>query len=299
MTSGRRSLLLTACLYSALTQCATAAQCVVPGSWLEPGRGTAEPAALLARMSRRSVLLLGETHDAAAHHAWQLETLRALLALRPDMVIGLEMLPRSAQPVLDDWVRGGISEQQLFERSDWQRAWGTPPELYAGIFRFAREHRIPLRALNIDRKVVREVSRRGFAAVPMAEREGVGNPVAAHDGYRAWLQQIWNDHMQSAGKAGGDENAFARFLDSQLLWDRAMAEALVDAARASPGALVVGLMGSGHVMHGHGVAHQLRDLGLTDVGSLLPWDTDDDCRDLVAGVADGVFGIRPPDGARP
>ncbi|HEY9192153.1 MAG TPA: ChaN family lipoprotein [Methyloversatilis sp.] len=297
MTSALRTLLLMACLCCVLTQGAAAAQCVTPGSWLEPGRGTAEPAALLARMSRRPVLLLGETHDMAAHHAWQLDTLRALQVLRPDMVIGLEMLPRSAQPVLDDWVRGKISEQQLFERSDWQRAWGTPPELYAGIFRFAREHHIPLRALNIDRKVVRDVSRRGFAAVSPAEREGVGNPVAAHDGYRAWLQQVWNDHMQSAGTAGDD--AFARFLDSQLLWDRAMAEALADAVRTRPGALVVGLMGSGHVMHGYGVAHQLRDLGLTDVGSLLPWDADDDCRDLVAGVADGVFGIQPPDASRP
>jgi uncharacterized iron-regulated protein len=297
MTSALRPFLLMACLCSALTQGAGAAQCVVPGSWLEPGRGTAEPAALLARMSRRSVLLLGETHDVAAHHAWQLETLRALLALRPDMVIGLEMLPRSAQPVLDDWVRGDISERQLFERSDWKRAWGTPPELYAGIFRFAREHRVPLRALNIDRKVVREVSHRGLAAVPPASREGVGDPAGAHAGYRAWLQQVWNDHMRSAGTAG--DGAFARFLDGQLLWDRAMAEALAGAVRASPGVLVVGLMGSGHVMHGYGVAHQLRDLGLTDVGSLLPWDAEDDCRDLVAGVADGVFGILPSGSAQP
>jgi hypothetical protein len=83
-------------------------------------------------------------------------------------------------------------------------------------------------------------------------------------------------------------------MEGQLLWDRAMAEALARAVRDEPGALVVGLMGSGHVIHGYGVEHQLRDLGVADVGSLLPWDVDGDCADLVAGVADAVFGILPP-----
>lgn len=50
MTSALRSLPLTACLCSALTHGAGAAQCAVPGSRQEPGRGTTEPAALLARM---------------------------------------------------------------------------------------------------------------------------------------------------------------------------------------------------------------------------------------------------------
>ncbi|MBU0600998.1 MAG: ChaN family lipoprotein [Gammaproteobacteria bacterium] len=279
------------CSAFALASSGAAAACVVPGRWLEPGQGEAEPAPLLERMSRKSVVLLGETHNEAAHHVWQLDTLRALHALRPDMVIGLEMLPRAAQPVLDAWVRGELGEDALFERSRWRQVWGVSSDLYAGIFRFAREHRVPLRALNVERKVVREVTRVGLAGVPLAGREGVGDPARPLAGYTAWLQQIWGEHMP-AGKASAD-GAFARFLDGQLLWDRAMAEALAGAARANPAALVVGLMGSGHVIHGYGVEHQLRDLGVTEVGSLLPWDADGDCGDLVAGVADAVFGIAP------
>ena len=165
-------------------------------------------------------------------------------------------------------------------------------EYAQAIVRFARDKAVPLRALNIDRKVVREVSRLGLAGVPAASREGVGTPAGAQPPYRDWLRQIWSDHMP-AGKAMPDD-AFGRFLDGQLLWDRAMAEALAGAVREQPDALVVGLMGSGHVIHGYGVEHQLRDLGVPDVGSLLPWDADGDCADLVAGVADAVFGIMPP-----
>ena len=104
-------------ILAALLQPALAAQCVPPGRWIAPGKGELDAGSVLARASAQSVLLLGETHNVAAHHDWQLDTLRALHARRPQMVIGLEMLPRNAQPVLDAWVRGDIDETALFERT--------------------------------------------------------------------------------------------------------------------------------------------------------------------------------------
>jgi S1-C subfamily serine protease len=53
-------------------------------------------------------------------------------------------------------------------------------------------------------------------------------------------------------------------------------------------------MGSRHIVHGYGVPHQLKDLGETDVATLVPWDRDADCKDLVAGYADAVFGVAAP-----
>ena len=58
---------------------------------------------------------------------------------------------------------------------------------------------------------------------------------------------------------------FKGFLDNQLTWDRAMAEALSlevsQDVRRNP-TLVVGIMGSSHVRFGHGVPHQLECLGV-------------------------------------
>jgi S1-C subfamily serine protease len=48
-------------------------------------------------------------------------------------------------------------------------------------------------------------------------------------------------------------------------------------------------MGAGHVRGGHGVVHQLRDLGVTRIGSLLAVPADSDCFELVAPLADAVF----------
>jgi hypothetical protein len=72
-----RSIILKAALLALYSMAppAIAAPCVTPGNWLEPGRGETESGGLLARMSRQSVVLVGETHDVGAHHDWQVDTL--------------------------------------------------------------------------------------------------------------------------------------------------------------------------------------------------------------------------------
>ena len=75
-----------------------------------------------------------------------------------------------------------------------------------------------------------------------------------------------------------------------------MAQILQQALTKSAGSekpLVVGVMGTGHVLHGFGVTHQLYDLGVKNVAALLPWDSDKSCKHLVKGVADAVFGVLP------
>src|SRR5450830_1914951 len=79
------------------------------GNWFDPATGAIvnDP---IARLARHSVVLLGETHDAAEHHRWQLHTIAGLYALRPDLALGFEMLPRQVQPVLARWTNGELTE---------------------------------------------------------------------------------------------------------------------------------------------------------------------------------------------
>ena len=130
-------------------------------------------------MAKKDVVLLGEQHDEDDDHRWQLQVLAALHAQRPDMVIGFEMFPRRAQPVLDGWVAGNLTVKQLLEQSQWDSVWKLPPELYLPLFQFARINRIPMVALNIDRKLTRTIAEKGWDAVPAAEREGVGRAAQA------------------------------------------------------------------------------------------------------------------------
>ncbi len=265
--------------------------CVPPGRWVLPASGAEQPApAVIARAARSRIVLLGEYHDRPDDHRWQLQTVAAIAAEHPAVVLGFEMFPRRAQPVLDRWVAGELDERSLLRDTDWQRVWGFPPGLYLPLLQFARLNRVPVRALNVDRALVTRVGREGWAAVPPAEREGISDPAPASPAYEATLSDALAAH---AGKQGSDEASRKRFVEAQLTWDRALAEGLVTAARAHPGSVVIGIMGSGHLEHGHGVPHQLAALGARDVTVLLPWDTTRDCGALAPDLADAVFGIAP------
>jgi uncharacterized iron-regulated protein len=268
---------------------ARAQQCA-PASWqrLDGARPAAVAAgALLDEVAQRDVVLLGESHEEADHHRWQLHTLAALHSRRPDMVIGFEMFPRRVQPVLDRWVAGELTPAQLLAETKWDEIWNVPAELYLPLFDFARLHRVPMVALNVDRKLIQAVAGKGWDAVPPAEREGLSRPAAAPKAYLAELERVYRDHRE--------RTPFKNFVEAQQTWDRAMAEAL---ARQPRSRLAVGVMGAGHLRHGYGVALQLRDLGVRRIATLLPV-APDECRSLVAGVADAAFVLPPGAEAKP
>jgi len=280
-----------------------AAACVAPASWARADAAVpqaVDAGALLTAMAGRAVVLLGEQHDDMDHHRWQLQTLAVLHAQRPNLVIGFEMFPRNAQPVLDRWVAGELTEGEFLQQAEWGKVWSMPAELYLPLFHFARMNRIPMVALNIDAGLTRRIADKGWDGVPEGEREGVGRPAAAMPAYEDFLFEIHRQHalMRARGKGAPPvrDASFRNFVDSQLAWDRAMAEALL-AGRARHAAadgslpFAVGIMGSGHVRFGHGVAHQLRALGEPSIGQLMPVDAATPCAELADGLADAVFAV--------
>ena len=273
------------------------ADCVPVATWVSPTPSGAQPVAaaeLLARLARQSAILLGEAHDNAEHHRWQLQTLTALHALRPDMVLAFEMFPRRVQPVLERWVSGELTEAEFLAAAEWRRVWNVDAQLYLPIFNFARMNRVPMVALNVDREFTRTVTAKGFDAVPAEKREGVTRPAAPSDAYLDFLLPVYNDHdrpVRDAEKADRNDPAFLRFVESQQVWDRAMAQGIAAASARQPAPLVVAIIGASHVARGFGVPHQLRDLGIANVAWLLPWERGGDCSQLTVGYADAVFGV--------
>ncbi len=256
------------------------------GRWFDPDLQVPRDAApLFAALARRSVVLLGEIHDQVSHHRWQLHTLAGLYAHNPNLIIGLEMLPRSAQPILDRFWQGELDEVSFFEESNWREHWGFDSELYLPILRFAQMHRLPLVALNVNRQLIGEVARVGWDKVPSERREGLGNPLPANQAYLLELENVFGQKNPDHQK---NEEALNRFVQAQLVWDRAFAEGLIKARKQHNDALAVGLMGRFHVQFGHGVGNQLLDLGYFDTANLLPMGASD-CEQVVPGIANAVF----------
>jgi uncharacterized iron-regulated protein len=272
--------------------------------WLDPASGkVVAPRKLFDRISGKSIVLLGEVHDNRAHHRWQHYMLAALHSRNARQVVGLEMFPRGAQPVLDEWSLGKLDEATFLRRSGWDEVWGYDASLYLPLLQFARLNRLPVVALNVDRELVARVGRQGWQSVPASERLGLSDPAPASAAYRQSLAELYAyKHRRHSVDGEGAESTdapsleeimqshdFAHFVDAQLTWDRAMAEALAEAHRLEPGGQVVGIVGRGHLEYGYGIPHQLAAMGIEDVAVLLPLDADADCSDLPQELADAVF----------
>jgi uncharacterized iron-regulated protein len=285
-------------LAQAAATMSAAGTCGQPGQWLIPPATGAGPAAssvaateLLDRLARKQVVLLGENHSSADDHRWQLDVLTALQQRHPDLAIGFEMFPRRVQGVLDRWVAGQLTEAEFLRQAEWEVVWRFDAELYLPLFRFARQHRLPMLALNVERRLVNQVRAAGWEGTPEAQREGVGRPAEPPPLYRRELQAVFDEHPDSNN--GDEATRFARFVAAQTLWDRAMAEGIARFRHDHPATLVVGILGAGHVRHGHGVPHQLKALGGDQSANLLTLPSDHPCSELTAGLADAVYVIPP------
>jgi S1-C subfamily serine protease len=61
------------------------------------------------------------------------------------------------------------------------------------------------------------------------------------------------------------------------------------AKQKTPDATVIGIAGSGHLAGGHGIPHQLKDLGVAERVTLLPETTKSACQVVGASYADAIF----------
>lgn len=279
--------------------------CALPGQWLESEGGVVQDTPPLLRdLATQAVVLLGESHTNPEHHRWQLHTVAALHVINPRMMLGFEAFPRRVQPILDRWVAGELGEAEFLEAVNWDQVWGYDAELYLPLFHFARHYRVSMLALNVERELVSQVASEGWEAVSAKDREGLSKPADASDDYRTRLAEIFQEksrrrhgqHSEQGSQEAAESEpesladvltqpGFRRFVEAQLTWDRAMAEAAADHDEW----LVVGIMGRGHVAYGDGVAHQLRALGVDEVKTLLPLEMAEVCKLKDPGIADVVF----------
>ncbi len=277
-------------------------ECVPVGEVLIPAdRSSLSYPSLINRVQNDSIILLGEHHDNISHHRWQLQMITGLHTLNPNLVLGFEMFPRRVQPILDQWVRGEFSEEEFLKQVGWSDYWRFDPALYTAIFHYARMNRIPMRALNVERSLIRAVGKKGWKGVDNKAKEGVGRAAPPSEGYRQMLAGVFMQHGVHHAKDKGEEqdlaevmrdSSFIKFVESQQVWDRAMAEGISNTLNSYPDAKVVAILGSGHMMYDFGVPEQLFDINGIKPTVLIPWDPEFECGYIQNNFADAVIGLK-------
>jgi len=231
------------------------------------------PEDLPARLAGTGLLLLGEEHTNMESHAAQLRVLRALADSGRRVLIGLEMYPYTAQASLDEWHAGRLSEEEFLRSSRWYDNWGYNWLYYRDIFLFARDRRIPMFAVNTPREVVASVRKKGLANLSPEEAAHIPSRIDADDPeHLLYFKTTFEGEEGPVHGAGMSEEMWKNMLGAQATWDATMGYNAVQAWKQAkdPNAIMVVLVGLGHVAYGLGIERQARNWFDGRIAGLIP-----------------------------
>ena len=201
------------------------------------------PAELDARIGGARVVYVGEEHPNPHDHAVELEVLERAFAVDARVALGLEMLPRTLQPALDDFVSGKTDEAAFLAAVDWKKTWGYPWGLYKPLLEFARAHHLKAFALNAPRDLAHAVAKGGLDSLSADEKKELPEMKPGPGAHREQVREAFGGHPH--GRFA--DAKFERFYAAQLLWDETMADRVAAAMKGAgaPKHLVV-IAGEGH-----------------------------------------------------
>jgi uncharacterized iron-regulated protein len=231
---------------------------------------TITPDELVARLSKTQLLLVGESHTSMEFHKVQHRVIRALHEAGRRVLVGLEMFPAPQQQSLDHWRDGLLTEQGFVQLARWYEHWGYHWNFYRDIFLYARDQRLPMYALNTPREIVQAVRKKGFANLTPEEAKYVPPTIKTDDPeHFALFKASMEGNDMTHG--GGDE-MLKSFAAAQATWDATMGYNAVNALQAAkdPNAIMVVLVGSGHVAYGVGIERQAREWFKGGIASVIP-----------------------------
>jgi uncharacterized iron-regulated protein len=217
--------------------------------------------AALPGLKSAEVVLVGEQHDHAGHHAAQLQVILALHQAGKPVAVALEMFEHRSQSILDAWVAGRMDERTFVPhfRANWGETW----PLYRDIFIACRDRKIPMVGVNVPREITSQVARSGFASL-RPDQLGLLPAVTCR------VDPEYLELMRQAHGHGLGDDAFTRFCEAQLVWDASMAAYSLDYLGKNPDRTVILLTGSVHAWK-KGIPAQLQQLSpKTRVKVLLP-----------------------------
>lgn len=207
---------------------------------------------LLDAIADRRVIFVGESHDRYEDHLNQLAVIRGLKARGRDLAIGMEFFQQPFQAHVDAYIAGEISEAEFLRLTEYFDRWRFDYRLYRPILQYAREHAIPVIALNLESELTEKVGKVGIAGLDPDEKARVPAEIDRDDpAYRERVKAVFDMHPKT------EEKNLENFLEVQLLWDEGMAERAARYLTEHPEKTLVVLAGSGHVEYGQGIPRRV------------------------------------------
>ena len=261
---------------------------------------TLTPPELAARLDGVKLLFVGESHTDIEFHDVQLRVIQELHKRGRQVLVGLEMYPVPEQQWLDRWHSDKtLTEEAFLAESRWYKNWGYHWNYYRDIFLFTRANGIRMFGVNLPRAAVQTIRMKGFDALTPEHRALLPEKV---DVENAEHQRLFKAFFGSEDALHGSmpEPMFQAMFRAQCGWDAAMAWNAVQALNKHGGekAIMVVLIGSGHVAYGLGAERQAKLWFDGKTASIVPVPIAEEpgatpIAKVQASYADFVWGLPP------
>jgi len=204
---------------------------------IQPGGETLPFPQFLGSIGNEKMIFIGEQHDRKKDHRAQYEVIEQLHKRGKKITIALEMFSTAMQWSLDEWVAGGMGEEDF--KNIYYFEWQMSYYLYRDIFLFARKNKIPLVGINESESLIQEVARKGTKQLSKEALESVKfTPCSADPGYAKIIQG-----MQKPAHSG----PIPYFCDAQRIRDHVIAYYIARLAETREDTIVV-LLGGMHAV---------------------------------------------------
>jgi uncharacterized iron-regulated protein len=251
---------------------------------------------MIDEMMSARIVHVGETHNALPMHEIEYQVIRALYGRDRHLAIGLEMVPVTLQEALNKWTAGILTKEEFLREVRWYVTWNFNFGYYEKIFDFAREHRLPIYALNAPREVISKIRMRGWAALTDEEKAFFpGEPDVSNQDHRTLIRTVFESaDIPHAMKGPGLDQVFEGLYRSQSAWDEVMGANAVRAAQAE-GRRVVVCVGSGHLLYNLGLNRRAFERSKLPFKTVIAVEIPAGRNTLpvTRSIADYVFGLPP------
>ncbi|MFB4205554.1 hypothetical protein KBTX_03089 [wastewater metagenome] len=204
--------------------------------------------ALIGRLARADVVLLGEVHDNPHHHERQAAVIDALAAQGRRPAVVLEMLRADQQAAVDRARREHPGDVDVLAGAvDWADSGWPPWSMYRPVFAAAYRHDLPIVAGNLSRQQLDTLRSRGLEGLSAATRTrlGLDRPQPA-DERTSMTEAIREGHCGLL-----PEEMLPRMRGIQRARDGALARAAL--AAAGEAGMSVVIAGHGHARTDHAI----------------------------------------------
>ncbi len=205
---------------------------------------------LAEKSIKKDIIFFGEFHDDSIIHNLQKEYLQELYKLNSKIAVSLEMFERDVQPIMDNYLAGKISEEELIINS---RPWPDYLKFYKPLVELAKANKAPVIAANIPRKYASVYSSDGWTGIeklPKEERAFIASKMQIkEDIYMTNFYNTMKGNMgmdANAPVSANLENTLYLYYGAQVIKDETMGESIVDFMNKNKGWKTVHFNGDFH-----------------------------------------------------